>query len=67
MTTGNEKMGVICDYADCREPFLLARAGIAQSVMALPDPFEATCPHCRRESTYAKSEVHIQMERRSHE
>lgn len=65
MTENNEKVGVICEYLDCGQTFALALAGIVQDVMALPDPFDATCPHCQRESTYAKSDIHILMERRS--
>jgi hypothetical protein len=58
-SAGFKRPGVAC--AGCGEAFSLSPLAIEGfvSIDRLPDPFHATCPLCRRESTYPKSAIGI--------
>jgi len=55
--SGFKRPGVQCKQ--CGVPFALAMFSVQkmESIEKLPDPFEAKCPACQFQTTYAKSEV----------
>jgi hypothetical protein len=53
---GHVKINYI-ECRNCHKSFGLTVGTGKLTLEALPDPFEAECPHCLRKETYAKADL----------
>jgi len=55
-----KRLGLACE--SCGELFSLNSAGRQETnVLDMPDPFDATCPHCDQENQYERAAIGVLM------